>query len=72
MWPRTSWPVGYPEGTTDLAELVRLAGELPRERLWGVVVESVDAATARSCAFTAAVLAAEQARRVSQVACQPA
>jgi hypothetical protein len=50
------------EGLTDFAELVRLAGELPRERLWGLVVESVDAATARSCAFTAAVLAAEQTR----------
>lgn len=49
------------EGLTDLAELTRLAAELRRERLWGVVVDRVDAATARACAFTAAVLATEQA-----------
>ncbi len=47
-------------GLTDFAELVRLAGELPPERLWGLVVEEIDAPTARVCAFTAALLAAEQ------------
>jgi hypothetical protein len=35
--------------------------KLPRERLWGLVVESVDAPTAGVCVLTAAVLAAEQA-----------
>ena len=42
------------EGLTDLAELVRLAGELPREQLWGLVVDQVDAPTARSVVFAAA------------------
>jgi hypothetical protein len=41
---------------------VRLAGVLPRERLWGLVVDRVDAPTARACAFTAAILEAEQSR----------
>jgi hypothetical protein len=56
------------EGLTDLAELTRLAGELPRERLWALVVDEVDAPTARMVAFAAASLAAEQSRRVAQAA----
>jgi predicted transcriptional regulator len=48
------------EGLTDLAELARLAGEMPRDRLWSLVVE-VDAPTARACVFAAAAVAAEQA-----------
>jgi hypothetical protein len=50
------------EGLQDFAELARPAAELPRERLWSLVVDQVDAPTARVCVFTAAVLAAEQAR----------
>jgi hypothetical protein len=50
------------EGLVDFAELARLAAELPRERPWALVVDEVDAPTARACPFTAAVLAAGRAR----------
>jgi hypothetical protein len=56
------------EGLTDLSELVRLAAEMPPERFWGLVVDQVDAATARSCACAAALVAGSQARSVSQAA----
>jgi hypothetical protein len=42
-WPLTSWPRRLEEGLIDLAELTRLAGELARERLWGFVVDELDA-----------------------------
>jgi hypothetical protein len=42
------------EGLTDFAELTHLAAEMPPERLLGLVVDQVDAPTARACVFTAA------------------
>lgn len=52
------------EGLHDLQVLVEVAAEIPRERLWGLVVDQVDAPTARACVFAAAAVASAQARRV--------